>query len=359
MTRTFKIFGAMATIALVSACGGGSSSDGTGGTGGGTGGGGTGGGGSNDGGFQDGGNPLIPDVDQDTLRVFSDTDGTISDVFLSNGNLFVRDVSKVSVAKTYTGDLNYRSVEAQIGFEADDGDLVVTMRVDGFSEPMVVRIVDAQNIDRNTITFRNDFGAWTFSTPGGGRISDLFDEGSGRYAKLVEVVLSNRDQDFAVDTVAVIGTETRDSMIDTLTANNATATYDGFARMNIRRTDQTFDQFHALAQGQLRLEADFGASSIQGDVTGIELSVDGGTPTALGGSLLLNPGTIDGNSFSGTMSADGALASDPLVGAATADGSYSGAFYGPDADEVGGSMSGGSDGPASLLGFGHFTGTKQ
>lgn len=350
MTKHVKVLGATLALGLLAACGGGggSSSD------------------DSDGGsilFPGPGNtppgetPLIPPEAEATERVFSDTDGSVADVFNRDGSLFMRDKSRVSVAKSYTGALNYRYVDAQLSLKAEGNDLVVTMLVDGATQPFVVRIPNARSLTQERITVNNTpFGALTFYMRDG-NISDLFS--STRYARPLEVVLSNRAQDFAIDTMGVIGTETRDERIGTLAG---TATYTGDARLNIRRTDATFDEFNAVATGTLNLTADFGGN-VQGSVDAIKLRIEENQNVTfnqgIGGSLVLGAAPIQGNGFAGTMSADSTLvANSPMVGT-VGTGTYSGAFYGPNAEEIGGSLKGPDPvGTSDFIGFGYFIGQQ-
>jgi hypothetical protein len=113
------------------------------------------------------------------------------------------------------------------------------------------------------------------------------------------------------------------------------------------------------------LTANFGGANprVSGTVDTINVRVDG-TETAfsnegVAGNLLLNTATINGNGFAGTMSADPTLAANsPMVGA-VATGTYSGAFYGPNAEEIGGSMQGPDPvGTSDFIGFGYFIGQQ-
>jgi hypothetical protein len=220
MLRNIQLVGAAAIVGLVSACGGG-------------GGGGSGpvGGGPlfpGPGNTPPGETPLIPPEQELTERVFSEDAGSVSDVFTTGGQLFIRDKARVSVAKSYSGALNYRYVDAQLSLKAEGSDLIVTMRVDGATVPFVVRIPDAKSIETGRVVVRNSpYGDLTFYVRDG-RIADLFDPSSRQYTRRLEVVLSNTDQDFAIDTMGVIGTETTDARMQQLALDPAgTATYQG------------------------------------------------------------------------------------------------------------------------------------
>jgi hypothetical protein len=119
-----------------------------------------------------------------------------------------------------------------------------------------------------------------------------------------------------------------------------------------------------VATGRLNLTANFGEGTLQGSIDNLNEAISGSTVTPSGGgvagSILLGTATIQGNGFAGQTSADGVLASGNSFVREVADGTYSGAFYGPDADEVGGAMRGPDPvGNSDLIGFGHFSGVKQ
>jgi hypothetical protein len=191
----------------------------------------------------------------------------------------------------------------------------------------------------------------TIHTRGDGSIADLFT--TSRYARRLDVVVWD-DVSFSFQTMGVIGTETRSTMIDSLNGLNATATYTGIGRLNVRNANQEFTNFNRAVQGDLTLNADFGARTVNGSIGNLTLlENENQSLGAQAGTILLNSGAISGNSFTGNMSADATLSgSNQAVGAA-ATGTYSGAFYGRDAEEVGGQLTGSS---GDFLGYGHFVG---
>jgi hypothetical protein len=351
MKKEVKILGATLALALLTACGGGggSSSGGSGGSG-------SGGNGPD---FPDlsgppGSGPLIPDVDEPSLSVFSDTNGSISQALAGGSSLFMRNVSRSTVLETFNETPVFRPVKAQVSVARDGNDLVVTMRGEGLAREYTARFPNAATNGslEQTVRIPGSSLRMTIHTRGDGRINDYFSS-STRNARRLDVVVWD-NQSFAFQTMGVIGTETRSSTIDTLSGLNATATYNGIGRLNVRDANQTFVDFNRAVQGNLSLTADFGARTVNGSIGNLTVfENEKENPQAQAGAILLNSGTISGNSFSGTMSADGTLAaSNPAVsGAAT--GTFSGAFYGANANEVGGQLTGSS---GSFLGYGHFVG---
>jgi hypothetical protein len=158
----------------------------------------------------------------------------------------------------------------------------------------------------------------------------------------------------------VIGTETRDSVIAGLAGLNATATYSGRAGILIRDANQGWQGFNGNLNGDLDLVANFGSGKVSGSISNLFLELGAGQTTTStsdpAGSILLDEAAIQKNAFAGSLSPDAVLsASDPAVATFAAGGTYSGAFYGPNAEEVGGTMNFDADVDGTrYLGIGNF-----
>lgn len=156
------------------------------------------------------------------------------------------------------------------------------------------------------------------------------------------------DYDGARSGYAVVGTETHPDYID---GQDATASYSGFANLVIFTNDGS-QEIGMWTQGddEFSLNANFSDSTLSGSIT--DLMSDAG---AVDGTINLESGTIADNGFSGAVSADAAFvgAVDTAFGTATGDlsGEYGGLFFGPEADEVGGTFSISSDGAVGVGGF--------
>jgi hypothetical protein len=62
--------------------------------------------------------PLIPDVDEPSLSIFSDPKGTISQALANGDSLFMRNVSRSTVLETLGNPPNFDAVAAQVSVEA-------------------------------------------------------------------------------------------------------------------------------------------------------------------------------------------------------------------------------------------------
>ena len=156
---------------------------------------------------------------------------------------------------------------------------------------------------------------------------------------------------------AVVGTETRSAALSGMPM----ATYSGRARIDTRpnsgfsnnNTDKTRNR------ANVSMTADFGAGTMSGLLTDITMQTGSGTEAPVAGSITMNSSTINGNSYSGMLTADGAFTAASGV---TIDPSstYSGSFYGPAAEQTGGGIAlTGSDASGDFNGIGYFTGDKN
>ncbi|MCD7060990.1 transferrin-binding protein-like solute binding protein [Pelagibacterium xiamenense] len=153
---------------------------------------------------------------------------------------------------------------------------------------------------------------------------------------------------------AVIGTETTP---DAVAAQSASATYSGWAAADAYFAGSESDTRTRLF-GDLALAADFDAGTIGGTMSNIGVRVrsdgDWGATTDLDGTIALETSSISGNGYSGTLAPDATLESELAM--EDFEGGYGGKFYGPDAEEAGGTLgfTGVSDGDA-VVGAGFFT----
>jgi hypothetical protein len=168
---------------------------------------------------------------------------------------------------------------------------------------------------------------------------------------------------------ATIGVETPTSEVGTMTAK---ATYKGDARVDMAMADHPGQQIQV--KGDMTLNADFTAKSVDGSIDNLKgryVEGDAGTGAwekASSGSVALNKGTISGNGFSGgTLTQKNVAFSDAVTQGTEVniDGStYSGRFYGPNADQVGGVINvkgtvATDDGSKPVVGQGFIAGNKQ
>ena len=298
--------------------------------------------------------PLIS-AEEDVLRVFADADGDgnpdqdAADVLARGDMLVARRVSSTSWQENYNdgmGDAgSYAFIDGVLSLEGDGDDLLVSFPYNGSTT--TIRIVNAATIDTNSVTI-SDGGIFFdfFIGSGGLTIADLLDDSVGQgYAHRVGVYYNDGTELFGSQTEAIIGAETRDSMIDELETANATVSYDGFGSIRIRYDDADWNTFNANLDGDLSMSANFGSGTISGEMSNLFLDINAGSTDidsyGVDGSLLMDETSIEANAFSGSISADATLASgDEEVTGALADVGYSRAFYGDAAQEIGGVVQG-------------------
>lgn len=187
-----------------------------------------------------------------------------------------------------------------------------------------------------------------------GEIDDLKSSGNGFH----EILSAQSNQVDAgqpdLRAFAVIGTETRDGDLSSL----GTATYTGRARIDVYPEtgfENNSGSRTRLQSNNLTMEANFGAGTISGSMDELQARGPGESDyTSIGGVLTMEETSFQVNGFAGDLSADAAFAT--ATGATfDANSTYSGAFYGANAEEVGGviSMSGSdSDGePFNAIGM--------
>ena len=165
-----------------------------------------------------------------------------------------------------------------------------------------------------------------------------------------------------VNGFAVIGTEAAVAAL----ANLPTATFSGYTR--IRLAPQTgftnWDNSVSEAEGDVSLTANFGSGTVSGAIT----NIGGRAPftedpdrtwTALDGEVTMAEAAITGNGFTGGLSGDAAFNAN--VGTLDPGSSYSGTFFGENADEVAGgiNVTGADPDGGKFLGFGFWRAYKN
>jgi hypothetical protein len=192
-----------------------------------------------------------------------------------------------------------------------------------------------------------------------GDLDDLLNPGNG-YAEVLHVQTNQIEPGGEPNTAAfaVIGTETRDAGLKAL----PTATYAGNARVNVVPAtgfrSQTEDR--TRLRSDMTMTADFGKGEVSGSLTAITLQAPGsGTRAAVAGRLSLEKTTFDQNGFAGTVSPDATFIGN--AGLQSGSGTYAGAFYGPNAEEVAGTLGfiGTEVDGSGVNGYGYFIGDKQ
>ena len=317
-----------------------------------------------------GSDPLIS-ASEEALRVFADTGtGTqdVADVLASGGTLTAREVSEASWRENYAGDEplsgeGYNFVDGSFSMEGDGNNLLVSFLKPGDTDETTIVIENAATLEGNSFRLEGEGIFFDVFVRGGLELADLLNDtiGSG-YLVSGGVYYNEGGDGFALQTEFIIGTETTDDMIAQLGLDNTSATYFGSSQIRIRRDDVDWSTYNANVYGDLEMDADFAAQTVSGNLTNLFyeefVGPDPDDEYPIDGSLILNETSIQANAFSGSMSADAVLiGDDPGLAAVGSLATYSGAFYGPDANEVGGTITGsGSFEDQGYLIQGTFTG---
>jgi len=162
------------------------------------------------------------------------------------------------------------------------------------------------NFDENVDPYRD---MWSYS----GTLDEVFSKDSGEFAQVWSYYYGHENIYDAQRGFAVVGTQTAMSDV----ASNSTATYSGYARMQAADAEGYGGWRSELqVQGDVGLNLDFEKSTIAGNITNIEARNwddvnDAGDqiwPTQLPGAFNLEEAKIHSMGlFNGTMSADATL----------------------------------------------------
>jgi hypothetical protein len=156
---------------------------------------------------------------------------------------------------------------------------------------------------------------------------------------------------------AVVGTETRTKDLAPLVS----ATYSGRARMDAQPDTGWVDgqTSRTRIRSDMDLAANFSAGTISGALTNFTIQPPGQAEGAVAGSVSMDATTLSGNGFAGNLTPDAAFLTSLGANASMA-GTYGGTFYGPAAEQVGGTLSAtGSANGQSFNALGFYTGTKN
>ena len=178
-------------------------------------------------------------------------------------------------------------------------------------------------------------GIWAWN---GDSMADALDPANGRYSLLFNYY-ADSGGDTGVNGFALIGTETADTALASL----PTATYSGYMHAYGAPAEGFADYSDNVSEvrGDVNLTANFGAGTVAGSVTNMQSqlpdSVDPTfTWTNFDGGLTMAEANISGNGFTGGLSGDAGF--NAAVGTLDAGSTYSGTFFGPAAEEVGGGI---------------------
>lgn len=202
-------------------------------------------------------------------------------------------------------------------------------------------------------------GIWAWSADS---MAEQLDPANGQNSLVFDYYTDGEDNT-GQNAFIVVGTETDEADLAAL----PTASYSGWSRIRVAPSTgfEDWDSAVAEARGDLNMAANFGAGTVSGSLTNMQgraTRTEDPTRTwnTITGTVTLNETAITGNGFSGALTADSNFESE--IGTIASGSTYSGTFFGSDADEVAGGFNvtgtSAEDG-AAYLGWGVFQGYKR
>ena len=283
------------------------------------------------------------------LQIFASGTGDIGDALNDGETLTARSVGAASILRTYDGG-STEQVAPQVQIARNSsGEL--TLVVDGIAHDFVTadRFVEPggevygyDDCDSGNSCF--SLFSWS------GEIDEAVASGNG-YASAFTYYFETEDSPTGTSGYFVVGTETRDADLPDM----GTATFEGYAVVNVVPTDgfTDFGDQRERLRGDVEMNVGFADGTISGVMDNLTYRVGRGSDDPVAGSIIMNEAVFDVNGYRGSLSLD-ETAQAGFAEGATLDAEYSGAFFGPDAVETGGAISGSTssaDGDANLYGF--------
>ena len=267
-------------------------------------------------------------VDADTQQ---DAGGAIAD----GQTLTARSVGVAGLSLNYgNGDTGLADAAVSVVRNAD-GELTVTLNGVEQAFTTADRFVedDGTVFGYDIADDANSVYVSAFSQTG--ELNEFLNPGRG-YAEVLSVQSNQVPGGADLRAYAVLGAETRDEALASL----PTATYNGRARLDAV-PDTGFvnnGTSRTRVRGDVTMMADFGAGTINGTLSDITTQTgDDGLELSIAGSVAMNTARFNVNGFRSSLTGDSTLAASGLtLGSGS---TYSGAFYGPAAEEVGGVLS--------------------
>jgi hypothetical protein len=192
-----------------------------------------------------------------------------------------------------------------------------------------------------------------------GELEELFGVGNGYHEVLVmQSNIANGGQP-DLRAYAVVGAETRDTALPTL----GSAAFTGRARLDVYPTTGFVNNSDSRTRinSNVSMLADFGGGRISGEMTDIAIQRPGeGTFTPRPGTWAMEEAPFAVNGFTGRLAPDAEYLAASPGASVDPSSTYSGAFYGPAAEEVGGvlSISGVGQNGLPFNGVGAFTASR-
>lgn len=303
------------------------------------------------GGSTTGPTPVEIAASEEALRIFSDGTGDFGDAFADGDTVTARTISTSGITRDYNSNSSaVAAPEVQVLRNASgelsiiiDGTRVDFDTGDRFVEPGGE--IYGYEIRVPNVSFD---GVWSWS----GELDEALASGNG-YAKVFTYYLEANQTEGADIGFAVVGTETQASGIPT----TGSATFEGYSVIRlVPANDLTdFGGQRRQVRGDVMMDVGFADQTVAGTIDNLEFRAAGSnTDVAVAGSIAMEETTFNEFGFQGdlTLDATGQASFEVDDGGV---GQYSGAFYGNDATEVGGAITGSiedsEDGTLNAYGF--------
>ena len=306
------------------------------------------------------GNKLNNQVSQQqltTTRVFANDAGNMGDINTAGTTLTAQTGLVSGMALDYDADKTSTETATFAISKGTDGEAV--MIVDGVTYNFVSgdRLSDGSgyNTTKNP-NFNKLTDDLIYLTPyGGENLASALDANNLNYLQVWEYGVDSPDATVAKHGFAVVGSQTAFADV----AGNAAATYSGSAELKLVPVNGYSTQVlrEILVRGELEMSVDFLSESISGNLNSLSYTNGVGTsPSDLSGNVSLDATDVNANGeFAGVMSPDQDFQRQFGLDAEDK-GSYSGGLFGPEANQIGGTMGLTS---SQFTGYGYFTADKD
>ena len=308
------------------------------------------------------GEPIKIDPVEDAARVYADKDGTASGnnqdaggAIADGATLAARKVAVAGQSLDYVnGDTGSTGATASVK-KNGDGELTVMLN----DQELAFKASERQIDDNDGKIYgyeKADGSALAYNSSGD--LDDLLNPGKG-YAEILRVQTNQGSTDGShTKAFAVVGTETRGDALKTM----PTATYSGRARLDVVPTEGFVNRENSRIEirSDMTMTADFGKGEVSGMMNNARIKMPGSsTQTALAGGVTMETAKFDNNGFKGALVASEAFADS--AGLTSGSGTYGGAFFGPNAEQVTGALTlnATSDTVGALDGVGYFDAQKN
>jgi hypothetical protein len=287
-------------------------------------------------------------------RTFADTAGDAGAVIAANGTLATRGGTATGVTLQFGGGATALK-ESEVAIRRNaNGEITMTLNGTEHAFQTSERRLES---DGKTYgyAYRPADGTSFDLYSQSGEVGELLATGNG-YSVVVSAMgdLPNGNGTLYHRSYAALGAETQDAAIAPLTG---TATFNGYGRLETYPTTNFIDSNTSRnrVRGDVTMTADFDANTISGHMDGLTLQAPGASArNAMAGQVDFGTASFSQNTFTGAVSSDATLATSGLT--LNSGSAYTGAFFGPAAQEVSGVINGtGTLNGTAINTIGYFT----